>query len=55
MPMETLRGAGDELRGELLAMGVSIDPSSHRLMGNIPPIQNPYPKDSVRHANWLVQ
>lgn len=27
MPMELLRGAGDDLRGELLAMGVEIDPS----------------------------
>lgn len=26
MPMELLRGAGDELRGELLAMGVELDP-----------------------------
>ncbi|MDD5037148.1 MAG: DUF927 domain-containing protein [Methylococcaceae bacterium] len=28
MPMELLRGAGDDLRGELLAMGVEIDPTS---------------------------
>lgn len=28
MPMEMLRGAGDDLRGELLAMGVEIDPTS---------------------------
>lgn len=28
MPMESLRGAGDELRGELLAMGVEIDPTA---------------------------
>lgn len=28
MPMEMLRGAGDDLRGELLAMGVEIDPST---------------------------
>jgi putative DNA primase/helicase len=27
MPMEMLRGAGDDLRGELLAMGVEIDPT----------------------------
>jgi putative DNA primase/helicase len=33
MPMELLRAAGDELRGELLAMGVQIDPSAHRLLG----------------------
>ncbi|MBE0624408.1 MAG: DUF927 domain-containing protein [Burkholderiales bacterium] len=28
MPMELLRGAGDEMRGELLAMGVEIDPTT---------------------------
>lgn len=33
MPMDLLRAAGDELRGELLGMGVHIDPSSHRLLG----------------------
>lgn len=41
MPMETLRGAGDELRGELLSMGVEIDPSAKALLANylqaIPP------------------
>lgn len=30
MPMELLRGAGDELRGELLAMGAEIDPQAGR-------------------------
>lgn len=30
MPMELLRGSGDELRGELLAMGVEIDPKGGR-------------------------
>jgi putative DNA primase/helicase len=30
MPMELLRGAGDELRGELLAMGVELDPVKAR-------------------------
>lgn len=33
MPMDLLRGAGDDLRGELLAMGVHIDPVAHRLLG----------------------
>lgn len=28
MPMDLLRGAGDDLRGELLSMGVEIDPST---------------------------
>ena len=27
MPMEMLRASGDDLRGELLAMGVEIDPT----------------------------
>ncbi len=30
MPMELLRGSGDELRGELLAMGVELDPYQAR-------------------------
>ena len=30
MPMELLRGAGDELRGELLAMGIELDPYKAR-------------------------
>ena len=33
MPMDLLRAAGDELRGELLGMGVHIDPNAHRLLG----------------------
>ncbi len=33
MPMELLGGKGDELRAELLAMGLHIDPSAHRLLG----------------------
>ncbi len=33
MPMELLRGRGEELRGELLSMGVLIDPSAHQLLG----------------------
>jgi putative DNA primase/helicase len=32
MPMELLRGAGDDLRGELLAMGVLIDPHAKNLL-----------------------
>ena len=34
MPMELLRASGDELRGELLAMGVEIDPSAKTLLAN---------------------
>ncbi len=32
MPMELLRGSGEELRGELLAMGVHLDPNGNRLL-----------------------
>lgn len=45
MPMELLRGAGDELRGELLAMGVHIDPAAHRLLGQY--LQASVPKNRV--------
>lgn len=34
MPMELLRGSGDDLRGELLAMGVEIDPTAKTLLAN---------------------
>ena len=33
MPMELLKADGNDLRGELLAMGVHIDPAGHRLLG----------------------
>lgn len=40
-PMEFLRGSGEELRGELLDMGLLIDPNSRHLLNNylcaIPP------------------
>ena len=48
MPMEMLRGAGDELRGELLAMGVQIDPSGHRALGQY--LQSITPSRKVRCA-----
>jgi putative DNA primase/helicase len=48
MPMELLRAAGDELRGELLAMGLLIDPSGHRLLGQY--LQSVTPKRRVRCA-----
>ncbi|QEL09960.1 DUF927 domain-containing protein [Kushneria phosphatilytica] len=32
MPMHLLKGNGEELRGELLAMGVRIDPGAHKLL-----------------------
>jgi len=48
MPMELLRGSGEELRGELLAMGASIDPNAHRLLGQY--LQALTPKRRVRCA-----
>ncbi|MEQ1813397.1 MAG: DUF927 domain-containing protein [Candidatus Nitrotoga sp.] len=49
MPMELLRGAGDELRGELLAMGVEIDPLAGRiLLGQY--LQAKPPKRRIRCA-----
>lgn len=48
MPMELLRGAGDDLRGELLVMGVQIDPNAHRLLGQY--LQATTPKRCVRCA-----
>ena len=48
MPMELLRGAGDDLRGELLAMSVQIDPNAHRLLGQY--LQAMTPKRRVRCA-----
>ncbi len=49
MPMELLRGAGDELRGELLAMGVEIDPHAGRtLLGHY--LQAIPPKRRIRCA-----
>ncbi|MCO5118770.1 MAG: DUF927 domain-containing protein [Burkholderiaceae bacterium] len=48
MPMELLRASGDELRGELLAMGVTIDPNAHRLLGQY--LQSVTPKRRIRCA-----
>jgi putative DNA primase/helicase len=48
MPMEMLRAAGDEMRGELLAMGVQIDPGGHRLLGQY--LQSLTPRRRVRCA-----
>jgi putative DNA primase/helicase len=42
MPMELLRGQGDEVRGELLAMGVEINPQSKALLGQY--LQSVHPK-----------
>lgn len=48
MPMELLAAAGDELRRELLAMGVLIDPSAHRLLSQY--LQATTPKRRVSCA-----
>jgi putative DNA primase/helicase len=48
MPMELLRGAGDDLRGELLAMGVEIDPQAKNLLGQY--LQSKPPKRRVHCA-----
>lgn len=48
MPMELLRGAGDDLRGELLSMGVEIDPAAKNLLANY--LQAKPPKRQMRCA-----
>ncbi len=48
MPMELLRGSGEELRGELLAMGLEIDPKGRTFLGQY--LQSKPPKKRVRCA-----
>lgn len=48
MPMDLLKGSGEELRGELLALGVRIDPASHRLLNSY--LMSRYPKRRVLAA-----
>ncbi len=48
MPMELLRGSGDELRGELLAMGVVIDPRQRSYLTSY--LQNRVPQRRMRCA-----
>ncbi len=48
MPMELLRGSGDDMRGELLAMGVEIDPTAKTLLANY--LQAKPPKRQMRCA-----
>ncbi len=48
MPMELLRGSGDELRGELLSMGVEIDPTERQLFPRY--LQGNPPKRRMRCA-----
>ncbi|MEF8713556.1 MAG: DUF927 domain-containing protein [Accumulibacter sp.] len=48
MPMELLRGSGEELRGELLAMGLEIDPKGRFTLALY--LQERPPKKKVRCA-----
>jgi len=48
MPMELLRGSGEDMRGELLAMGLEIDPLSKTLLMQY--LQERPPKRRVRCA-----
>lgn len=45
LPMETLKGSGEEMRGALLNMGVEIDPNSRSQLSNY--IQSQHPKKRV--------
>jgi len=46
MPMELLRADGSDLRGELLAMGVEIDPGGHKLLAQY--LQDGTPAKRIR-------
>jgi putative DNA primase/helicase len=48
MPMELLKAGGDDLRGELLAMGVEIDPSAKTLLTTY--LQSKPPRRRMRCA-----
>jgi putative DNA primase/helicase len=48
MPMELLRGSGEELRGELLSMGLLINPDQHKLFMKY--LQHIPPKKEMRCA-----
>lgn len=45
LPMEMLRGSGEEMRGVLLSMGVEIDPTSRNQLSNY--LQSQHPKKRV--------
>lgn len=49
MPMRLLKGGGEELRGELLDMGVEIDPDAFRLLNRY--IQSQHPRREVITAS----
>lgn len=48
MPLSMLKGSGEELRGELLALGVRIDPGANRLLNAY--LMSRYPKRRVMAA-----
>ena len=48
MPMAMLRGAAEEARGELLGLGVRIDPTAHRLLNQY--LMSRYPEARVLAA-----
>lgn len=48
MPMRLLKGYGEELRGELLDLGVRIDPAGHRLLNKY--LMSCYPKRRILAA-----
>ncbi|EJM75737.1 DNA/RNA helicase, superfamily II [Pseudomonas sp. GM49] len=45
MPMQLLKGSGEDMRGELLNMGVEIDPDAFKLLNHY--IQGQHPKRQV--------
>ena len=48
MPLRLLKGSGEEVRGELLDLGVRIDPSAHRLLNQY--LMSRHPKRRVLAA-----
>lgn len=51
MPMEMLRGSGEDLRGELLSMGVEIDPQARNQLSTY--LQSQHPKRRMRCAQQV--
>lgn len=49
MPMAMLRGSGEDLRGELLSMGVEIDPDGFKVLNRY--IQSQHPKRQMTAAS----
>lgn len=53
MPMDLLRGAGDDMRGELMSMGVEIDPSAKARILLASYLQATSPKRQMRCAQQV--